>query len=122
MKRLAVGVLLVALTGCGSNGDSMTIELREVNGSGVSGAIKLERVGERSTRITVLDVEGGAVTGARVVPGRCKPNGGLDDKYPITAPTGVVRMNYAELSEWDEDHPVAGAFMNRGRYVACGER
>ena len=100
----------------------MTIELTEVNGSGVSGMLELEPVEGGNTRVTVVDVEGGTVTGARVMPGRCGSDGSLDDKHPIRAPTGVVQMDYAELREWDEDHPVAGAFMNRGRYVACGER
>jgi hypothetical protein len=100
----------------------MTIELTEANGSRVSGLIKLEPVGKRHTRITVLEVEGGPVTGARIMPGRCKPNGGLDDKYPIRPPTGVVGIAYATLREWDERQPLAGAFMNQGRYVACGER
>jgi hypothetical protein len=109
---------VLALAGCGP-GDSITIELEEVNGSGISGKVALTPVGERATRITVRDLEGGEITGARIMPlGSCP---GLDDKYPITPPTGVVQIDFDELRRWDDNHSLLAGFLRRGRYVACGE-
>ncbi|HYK07298.1 MAG TPA: hypothetical protein VEW11_05965 [Gaiellaceae bacterium] len=108
---------MLVLAGCGS-ADSITIELEQVNGSGVSGTIELTPVGERATRITVRDVAGGYITGARIMPDGSCP--GLDDKYPITPPTGIVQIDFDELRHWDDDHAVLAEFLRRGRYVACG--
>jgi hypothetical protein len=111
-------VLAFAVACSAPDPDRMTIELDEMNDSGISGKVELEPVGERRTRITVVELEGGEITGARVMPDACSPEG-LDDKFPIRPPSGVVQIPFDELRKWDE---VAAAFMNRGRYVACGER
>jgi hypothetical protein len=108
---------VLALAGCGSD-DSITIELEEVNASGISGNLELTPAGE-ATRITVRDLEGGEITSARVMPSGSCP--GLDDKYPITPPTGIVQIDFEEIRRWDDDHPLLAAFLRRGRYVACGE-
>jgi hypothetical protein len=114
----ALGVLAgLALTGCGGE-DAITIELDGVNGSGISGKLELEPVGGHATRVTVRDLEGGEITGARIMPeGSCP---GLDDKYPIRPPTGVVQIDFAVLREWSESHEIVAEFMRRGRSVACG--
>ena len=108
---------MLALAGCGSD-DSITIELEEENGSGISGTLELTPAGERATRITVRDLEGGEITGARIMPAGACP--GLDDKYPITPPSGIVQIDFEELRRWDDNHSVIAGFLHRGRYVACG--
>jgi hypothetical protein len=109
--------MVLALAGCGSD-DSITIELEEVNGSGIFGSVELTPAGERATRITVRDLEGGEITGARVMPSGSCP--GLDDKYPITPPTGVVQIDFEELRRWDDAHALRAELLRRGRSVACG--
>ena len=89
-------------TACGG-AESIEIELDEVNGSGISGEVELSPVGDRATRITVVEVRGGEITGARIMPGRCKAHGALDDKYPITPPSGTVQLDFDELREWSRD-------------------
>jgi hypothetical protein len=90
-----------------------------MNASGISGVAKLEPAGELKTRITVLEVHGGDITGARVMPEPCSHD--LDDKFPITPPTGVVQVDFEQFRRWDDAGPLAVVFMRRGRYVACGE-
>jgi hypothetical protein len=120
MARFGLAVVLLTLAGCGGDRDSITIELEQVNGSGVSGRIALEPVGERLTRISVITVDGGEITGARVMPDTCDTNG-LDDKYPITPPSGTIQVPFELIADWIEEGPLAAAFLRRGRYVACGE-
>jgi hypothetical protein len=118
---LLAALVLVLAGGCAQEESSSSeIELEERNGSGISGRVELEPVGERRTRITVVDVDGGEITGVRVMPESCSADG-MDDKYPITPPSGVVQIRFEELRRWDEERPFAAAFMRRGRLVACGE-
>jgi hypothetical protein len=77
MWRVAALLLAVAaLGGCG--GDRITVDLDEVNGSGITGTVELTPAGE-NTRITVTKVEGGTITGARVMSFWACPT--IDDKY-----------------------------------------
>lgn len=118
--RFALAALAMVCAACTQSADSITIELNEVNGSGISGVVRLEPAGRRATRIRVVSVEGGDITGARVMPGRCDA-GPLDDKHPITPPSGIVQLDFESLREWSEQAPIAAAFMGDGRHVACGE-
>ena len=60
----ALLLAVAALGGC--DGDRISIDLDEVNGSGITGTVELTPAGE-NTRITVTKVEGGAITAARVM-------------------------------------------------------
>ena len=113
----AGAAVVLGLAACGGD-DTITIELEKVNGSGISGTLELTPVGERATRITVRDLEGGEITAARIMSDGSCP--GLDDKYPITPPTGVVQIAFEALRRWDDDHEVVAEFLRHGRYVACG--
>jgi hypothetical protein len=101
------------LGGCG--GDSITIDLEEVAGSGITGTVELTRAG-KGTRITVTRVEGGAITGARVMPDSSCP--AIDDKHAITPPTGTVQAPFEGFRSSADD--LTAAFLRHGRYVACG--
>jgi hypothetical protein len=120
--RLGLVALLVALAGCTQqSSSSITIELEEVNDSGISGKVELTPEGERRTRITVVELEGGEITGVRIMGEQCKPDG-MDDKYPIKPPSGVVGVEFELVRRWDDSGPLGASFMSRGRYVACGDR
>jgi hypothetical protein len=119
MRRTAAFLALAALLGaCGGAGDSFTIELDEVNGSGVNGELELRRAGDHSTRLTVRKLEGGPITGARVMSESPCPD--TDDKFPIEPPTGVVQMDFDALRRSAERGELVAAFLRHGRYVACG--
>jgi hypothetical protein len=119
MWRGAAFVALTAVLGaCGGAGDSFTIELGEVNGSGVNGRLELRRAGELSTRLTVRDIDGGPITGIRVMPR--SPCPGTDDKFTIKPPTGVVQMEFGAFRRSAERGELVAAFLRNGRYVACG--
>ncbi len=119
MRRAAAFLALAAMLGaCGGAGDSFTIELDEVNGSGVNGELELRRAGEHSTRLTVRKLEGGPITGARVMSQSPCPN--TDDKFPIKPPTGVVQMDFDAFRRSAERGELVAAFLRNGRYVACG--
>ena len=111
----ALLVAVAALSGCG--GDRITIDLDEVNGSGITGTVELTPAGE-NTRITVTKVEGGTITGARVMPFSACPT--IDDKYPITPPTGIVQGHFQSFRDSDDKDALTAAFLRKGRYVACG--
>ena len=113
---------MLLLIGCSQqDSSSIAIELEETNDSGISGTVELTPEGTRRTRITVTEVEGGEITGVRVMPDACKPDG-LDDKYPVRPPAGLVQIPFEELRTWvDDGRALAAAFMRRGRYVSCGE-
>jgi hypothetical protein len=115
---LSCALFGATLVGCTSAEDSITVRLEEVNGSGISGEVQLEE-DANGTRITVTEVHGGEITGARLMPGRCR-GGGLDDKYPITPPSGTMSIDFCIVREWSEDNSLAAAFTRRGRFVACG--
>jgi hypothetical protein len=119
LRALAVGAV-VLLGGCGGGSESITIKLDELNDSGISGAVRLEPTENRTTRFTVVEVEGGTITGARVTAGPCG-DGRIDDNHSITPPEGIIQLDFRGFREWDRDHPLAAAFMRNGRYVACGE-
>jgi len=109
--------VLVVFAGCGSEA-LITIELEELNGSGISGKVELEPVGER-TRITVSGIEAGDITGARVMHNDpC--DDGVDDKYTIKPPSGIVGVEFEQFRRWDDAGPLTAAFLRSGRYVACG--
>jgi hypothetical protein len=114
----ALVALATVLGGCGGDGDAFTVHLQEVNGSGVSGALELRRAGDRATRLTVRDLEGGSVTGARVMSRSSCP--GTDDKYPIKPPTGIVQVEFDAFKDAAERGELVAAFLRNGRYVACG--
>jgi hypothetical protein len=114
-RAAALLVLVAALGGCG--GDRITIDLDEVNGSGITGTVELTPVGE-NTRVTVTKVEGGTITGARVMSFSTCP--ALDDKYPITPPTGIVQVPFQAFRDSDGEDGLTASFLRKGRYVACG--
>ena len=119
MRRAATLVALAAILGaCGGERDSFTIELEEVNGSGVNGELELRRAGESSTRLTVRRVEGGRITGTRVM--SQSPCPGTDDKFAVKAPTGIVQMEFDAFRRSAERGELVAAFLRHGRYVACG--
>ena len=119
MRRAVALVALAAILGaCGGEGDSFTIELDEVNGSGVNGELELRPAAEHSTRLTVRKLEGEPITGARVMPK--SPCPGTDDKFPIKPPTGVVQMDFDAFRRSAERGELVAAFLRNGRYVACG--
>jgi hypothetical protein len=111
----ALLVFVAALGGCGD--DRITIDLDEVNGSGITGTVELTPVG-KNTRVTVTKVEGGTITGARVMP--LSPCPGLDDKYPITPPTGIVQVPFELFRDSDDEGALTAALLRQGRYLACG--
>lgn len=76
--------------GC-SGDDTIMIELDEVNGSGITGVVELREAGA-TTRMTVTSVEGGTITGARVMPHSTCPE--IDDKHLITPPTGTIQVPF----------------------------
>ena len=95
--------------GC-SGDDTIMIELDEVNGSGITGVVELREAGA-TTRMTVTSVEGGTITGARVMPHSTCPE--IDDKHVITPPTPLRHRR-------DSRNDLSAAFLRHGRYVACG--
>ena len=113
---------MLVLIGCSQqDSSSIAIELEETNDSGISGTVELTPEGTRRTRITVTELDRGEITGVRVMPDPCDADG-MDDKYPIRPPSGVVGIPFEELQKWiDDGRPFAAAFMRRGRYVSCGE-
>ncbi len=117
-RAVALVALAVILGACGGEGDSFTIELGEVNGSGINGELELRRAGEHSTRLTVRKLEGGPITGARVM--SQSPCPGTDDKFPIKPPTGVVHIDFDAIRRTAERGELVAAFLRNGRYVACG--
>jgi hypothetical protein len=117
MRKAAafLGVLIAsALSGCGGD-DTITIELDEVGGSGITGTVELTPAGE-NTRVTVTKVEGGTITGARVMGSSPCPE--IDDKHPITPPAGVINVPFELVRSSKDD--LTAAFLRNGRYVACG--
>src|SRR4051812_30768530 len=73
MWRAAALVVLAALLGgCGSEAESLTIQLEEGNSSGISGELELRRAGDHSTRLTVQNLQGGRITGAPAMPLECQ--------------------------------------------------
>jgi hypothetical protein len=119
MRRASVLVTagVLALSGCRTS-DSLTIELQEVGGSGVSGELELAAVGELQTRLTVVRLDGGPITGARVM--AMSPCPDIDDKYPIRPPTGVVNREFEYFRSAAARGELTAAFLRNGRYVACG--
>ena len=115
-------VLLLGLASC-SHRDEIRIELSERNGSGISGVVELEPVDNgRSTRIRVVEVEGGRITGTRIDAGSCSDDG-VNDLYAVRPPEGVIQLEFELLREaLDDGSGIAAAFLTDGRYVACGER
>jgi hypothetical protein len=111
----ALLVAVAALGGCGR--DTITIDLDEVNGSGITGTVELTPAGD-NTRITVTKIEGGTITGARVMSLSACPT--IDDKFPITPPTGIVQVPFQSFRESDDEDALTAAFLRKGRYVACG--
>jgi hypothetical protein len=119
MRRAAALVALAAVVGsCGGERDSFTIQLEAVNSSGVNGELELRRAGNSSTRLIVKRVQGGPITGARVM--SRSPCPGTDDKFAITAPTGVVQAEFDAFRRSAKRGELAAAFLRNGRYVACG--
>ena len=110
-------LLAVAALGGGCGGDRITIDLDEVNGSGITGTLELTPAGE-NTRITVTKVEGGMITGARVMSFSACPT--IDDKYPITPPTGIVQVPFQSFRESADEDALTAAFLRKGKYMACG--
>jgi hypothetical protein len=122
-RRAACGAaaflaLAATLGACGAAGDSFTIELEEVNESGVNGELELTRAGAHSTRLTVRNLEGGPITGARVMPHSQCPD--TDDKFPIKPPTGLVQVDFGAIRRSAERGELVAAFLRNGHYVACG--
>jgi hypothetical protein len=115
-RRAAVVAAIGLLGGCGGD-DAITIEVNEVNGSGITGVVELSPAGEY-TRVSVARLAGGTITGARVMPYSSCP--GLDDKYPITPPTGIVQVPFEYFRDSDAEGELAAALLRNGRYVACG--
>jgi hypothetical protein len=112
---MATLVAAIALS-CGFSGDeTITIELDEVNGSGITGVVELSAAGE-NTRMTVTEVEGGMITSARVMPHSTCPE--IDDKYPITPPSGIIQARFDSVRNSKDE--LTAAFLLNGRYVACG--
>jgi len=115
MRGTAALVAAVALS-CGCSGEeTITIELDEVNGSGITGIVELRAAGE-NTRMTVARVEGGTITGARVMSHSTCPE--IDDKHPITPPSGIIQVPFESVRDSRDD--LTAAFLRHGRYVACG--
>jgi hypothetical protein len=115
MRGMATLVAAVALSSGCSADETITIELDEVNGSGITGTVELRAAGEK-TRMTVTRVEGGTITGARLMPHSTCPE--IDDKYPITPPTGILQVPFDSVR--DSKDELTAAFLLSGRYVACG--
>jgi hypothetical protein len=115
MKRTATLIAAVAVSGGCSGDETITIELDDVNGSGITGLVELRAAGD-STRMTVTKVDGGTITGARVVSHSTCPE--INDRYAITPPTGIIQVPFEFLRESRDD--LTAAFLRHGRYVACG--
>lgn len=115
----SISVALVAMSGgCSGDRDAITIPLAEVNGSGVAGQIRLEPAGERTTRMMVA-VEGGEITGARIMHADDDCSDGVDDKYPIQPPSGLLQVPFEQFRRWEDAGGLAAAALRRGCYVAC---
>jgi hypothetical protein len=117
MWRVAALVVVAGLLGgCGSEAESLTIQLEEVNTSAISGELELRRASGHSTRLTVKNLQGGRITGARVMSRSSCP--GTDDKFPIKPPTGIVQVEFEALRRSAERGELVAAFLRGGRYVA----
>jgi antitoxin component of MazEF toxin-antitoxin module len=73
--------------------------------------------------MTVVKLDGGEITGARVIHGEsCAA--GLDDKYPIAPPTGILGVEFEQFLRWDDagtrDHSPAD--VGDRRVIAADER
>ena len=117
MRYAAVLVAAAVLGGCGGQ-ETITIELLEVNGSGITGVVELRPAGAGATRITVTRVDGGSITGARVETQSPCPD--VNDKYPIRPPTGIANREFEFFQHAAERGELTAAFLRNGRYVACG--
>jgi hypothetical protein len=44
----------------------------------------------------------------------------IDDKHPITPPTGIVQREFEAFRRSADDDSLAAELLRRGRSVACG--
>lgn len=105
-------------------GDTMTVELAEQNGSGVSGtAVITEIDGQLEVGLALDGDDGSAARPAHIHAGSCEELG--DVVYPLTdvsggVSTSMVDATLAELEDGDfaiNVHESADAIEN---YIACG--
>ncbi len=68
----AILAFAVVIGGCASPSDAVTLELRELNGSGVTGTVTLTEAGEETTLVEVdVDPAGYPSMPAHIHPGSC---------------------------------------------------
>jgi LPXTG-motif cell wall-anchored protein len=128
MRNLAMllgAILALALIGAASADNSLTINLDQINGSGVSGtAVLTPQGGQTQIVVTINGEPAGGSEPMHVHTGQCGPTlGGV--KYPLKnveggTSTTVINTSLASIQTGGFAINVHQSAANIGTYVACG--
>ena len=125
LAMLLGAILAIAMVGAASADNSVTINLDQLNASGISGTAVLTPQGDQTQIVVTINGEpAGGSEPMHVHTGQCGPTlGGV--KYPLKnveggASTTVINTSLASIQTGGFAINVHQSAANIGTYVACG--